>query len=60
MKEPPVTPINPPATPQLPKYVRAALYEIRICCGGRGNKYAFRGGGRGLESFWGQVVRKYL
>jgi hypothetical protein len=29
MKEPPVTPINPPATPQLPKYVRAALLYMK-------------------------------
>jgi len=28
--------------------------------GGEGNNYAFRGRGRGLGSFWGQVVRKYL
>ncbi len=28
--------------------------------GVEGNNYAFRGRGRGLGSFWGKVVRKYL
>jgi hypothetical protein len=28
--------------------------------GGEGTNYAFRGKGRGLGSFWGEVLRKYL